>query len=144
MTALELDMKITRSLWMPPWSSVHGNHLLSWQINRRISQISPSQTPPFPVVGTCPPPLCACRATPTNLDIDRDRPLSGTMAPHTRHVVISTGKVDWKSRIEDEEGPNLARELKALLGPKGPYHDVCSRPNKWAKTPSLDTGSSRC
>ncbi len=50
------------------------------------------------------------------------------MAPYAKHVVISTGKSDWKSKIEDEEGPNLARKLKALLGPKGRFHDVCKRP----------------
>ena len=49
------------------------------------------------------------------------------MVPYAQHVVINTGKTEWKSRIEDEEGPNLARELKALLGPKGPFHDVGKR-----------------
>jgi len=48
------------------------------------------------------------------------------MTPYAQHIVIGTGKSDWKSRIEDEEGYNLAQELKALLGPKGRFHDVCS------------------
>ena len=122
-------MATTRSLWMPSWSAIHVPRLLPQQIIRRNSQLSPSQTRPFPVVETCPPPTCACRATPAGLDIDRDRPLSGTMAPYAQHVVISTGETDWKSRIEDEDGPNLARKLKALLGPKGSFHDVRSKPS---------------
>ena len=51
------------------------------------------------------------------------------MAPYSQHIVISTGKLDWKSKIEDEEGLNLARDLKTLLGPKGRFHDVCRKPN---------------
>ena len=39
--------------------------------------------------------------------------------------MVHTGRVDWAKRIEDDvETPNIARELKALLGPKGPFYDV--------------------
>ena len=38
---------------------------------------------------------------------------------------MHTGRDDWASRIEDDaEAPNLAKELKALLGPKGEFYEV--------------------
>lgn len=120
-------MATTRSLWKPSQNSVWSYRFPSWSGIRRISQLPPSPTPSFPVLDTCPPPTCACGATPAGLDIDQERSLSGTVAPYAQHVIINTGKFDWKSRIEDEEGPNLARELKALLGPKGRFHDVGRR-----------------
>ncbi|KAL8682891.1 MAG: hypothetical protein Q9186_001137 [Xanthomendoza sp. 1 TL-2023] len=47
---------------------------------------------------------CECQLqVPSDLDINRDRPLLNTVAPHNRHVVISTGRSDWPSRIENEE-----------------------------------------
>jgi hypothetical protein len=53
------------------------------------------------------------------------------MAAYSEHVVISTGKNDWKSRIEDEyeeeSGPGYGRflhGLKGLIGRGGEYHDV--------------------
>ena len=43
------------------------------------------------------------------------------------HIVVHTGRDDWASRIEeDEEKPNIAKELKALLGPKGKFYEVCA------------------
>ena len=66
---------------------------------------------------------------PSGLDIDHEKPLSGTMPPYAQHVVIRTGKNDWSSKIEDEPdmvgGVNFARELKALVGRGGRFHDVC-------------------
>lgn len=51
------------------------------------------------------------------------------MPPYAQHVVIRTGKNDWSSKIEDEPdmvgGVNFARELKALVGRGGKFHDVC-------------------
>lgn len=47
------------------------------------------------------------------------------MAPFAEQVLICTGKRDWKSRIEDENGgDNLAADLKELLGRGGIYSDV--------------------
>jgi hypothetical protein len=50
------------------------------------------------------------------------------MAPCAQHVVISTGKSDWTSRIEDDgqETPwgDFGRQLKAMLGRGGKYSDV--------------------
>jgi hypothetical protein len=48
------------------------------------------------------------------------------MAPYAEQVLICTGQSDWKSRIEDEnDGDNLAADLKELLGRGGIYSDVC-------------------
>jgi hypothetical protein len=50
------------------------------------------------------------------------------MAPYAQHVVISTGKSDWTSRIEnDGRGTpwgEFGRQLKAMLGRGGKYSDV--------------------
>jgi hypothetical protein len=99
---------------------------------RRISSATPRSqpaSPPFPIVPTCPSPTCACAETPAGLYIDRKRDLNGSMAPHAQHVVISTGKSDWTSRIEDDGQGTLwgdfGRQLKAMLGRGGKYSDVC-------------------
>ena len=78
----------------------------------------------FPTTDTCPDPTCACSSTPTDLDINYKLPLAGTKPPYAQHIVVCTGHEDWSSRIEDDAGPNLAKELKALLGPKGRFHNV--------------------
>ena len=75
--------------------------------------------------STCPPSTCACAATP-DLEIDRTKPLINTVPRHSKHLIVHTGRDDWASRIEDDEGkPNIAKELKALLGPKGEFYEVC-------------------
>ncbi|KAI9685526.1 MAG: hypothetical protein M1822_004384 [Bathelium mastoideum] len=79
--------------------------------------------PPFPIVEACPSPTCACRETPTGLDIDQKLPLNNTIARYTEQVIISTGKDDWPSRIEDDTDSALARELRGLLGRGGKYSD---------------------
>ncbi|MCJ1381043.1 hypothetical protein MMC17_004152 [Xylographa soralifera] len=77
----------------------------------------------YPTVDVCPSPSCDCTPTPAGLDINYKLPLAGTKPPYAQHIVICTGRDDWSSRIEDEEGPNLAKELKTLLGPKGQFHN---------------------
>ena len=93
-----------------------------------------AETPRWPTIPICPPPLCPCAATPSDLDIRRDDTM--TLPPYKRHVVIRTGRNDWASRIEDEESSvlgdaqdgkpraNLARSLKNLLRPGGKYYSV--------------------
>lgn len=100
---------------------------------RRISSASASSriqstTPLFPTVSTCPSPTCACAETPAGLDIEREKDLNGSMAPYAQQVVISTGKSDWTSRIEDDSHGtawgDFGWNLKALLGRGGKYSDV--------------------
>lgn len=63
---------------------------------------------------------------PPGLPIDYKTPLKATLAPFKEQVLICTGKGDWKSRIEEEDGgDNLAADLKELLGKGGKYCDVC-------------------
>ena len=63
---------------------------------------------------------------PSGLDIKREQTLNGSMAAYAEQVLISTGKSDWKSRIEEEEGVHgdAVRGLKGLLGPRGKFSDV--------------------
>ncbi|MCJ1286520.1 hypothetical protein MMC26_005866 [Xylographa opegraphella] len=100
---------------------------------RRLSTLR-NVPAPYPIIDVCPRPTCDCTPTPTGLDINHKLPIAGTKPPYAQHIVICTGRDDWSSRIEDEEGPNLAKELKALLGPKGQFHD----PNR----PTLITNAS--
>ena len=102
---------------------------------------------PLPLVEKCPSPTCQCAGMPRDLDIDYKKTLRGTMPRYTKHVVIRTGRDDWASRIEDENlGPdengkdvNLARELKALIGPKGKYFNVCINSFLCCPLPSYTT-----
>jgi hypothetical protein len=87
-----------------------------------------SASTPFPTTSRCPSPTCACAETPAGLYIDREKSLNGSMAPYAQHVIISTGKSDWTSRIEnDGQGipwGDFGRQLKAMLGRGGKYSDV--------------------
>ncbi|KAG9246338.1 Sucraseferredoxin-like protein [Calycina marina] len=101
---------------------------VSRPLNSIASQyISNTTTSPFPTTSSCPSPPCQCSETPEmpeGFPIDYSKPLNGTMAAYAEQIVICTGRDDWDSRIEREnEGDNLAADLKALVGPKGPYHD---------------------
>ncbi|KAK2784380.1 Altered inheritance of mitochondria protein 32 [Onygenales sp. PD_12] len=94
-------------------------------LSRRISI-----PPPFPVTSTCPEPSCSCAPTPAmpdGLEIDHAQNLNGTMAAYSQQVLISTGRGDWRSRIE-EDGVGcgwgeLARGLKGLVGRGGGFAD---------------------
>ncbi|KAI9827987.1 MAG: hypothetical protein M1819_006830 [Sarea resinae] len=62
------------------------------------------------------------------MDLDRKSPLNGTMAAYAQQMLISTGKDDWTSRIEDEDDAGFIKGLKGLLGRGGqfsdPFHNV--------------------
>ncbi|KIX09266.1 uncharacterized protein Z518_00345 [Rhinocladiella mackenziei CBS 650.93] len=64
---------------------------------------------------------------PSGLDIDHTRTLNGTMSAHAKHLIISTGRSDWTSRIEDEKDTagwgKFTADIKALLGRHGEFHD---------------------
>ncbi|KAF2811809.1 sucrose cleavage family protein [Mytilinidion resinicola] len=100
--------------------------------------------PPFPIIESCPSPTCACRAAPKNLDIDREEPLNGKMAAYAEQVIVSTGRDDWSSRIEDEE--HLAKSLKGFLGRGGkfsdPFHNVLVTNSSFQPSTSAPTETS--
>ncbi|KAK5137086.1 hypothetical protein LTR08_001095 [Meristemomyces frigidus] len=90
----------------------------------------PAVAPSIPVIDHCPSPTCQCRPMPPDLDIDREKDLNGSMPNYAEQLVICSGKSDWQSRIEDEEGADgeLVRSVKGLMGQGGklsdPYHNV--------------------
>lgn len=61
---------------------------------------------------------------PPDLQVDTVLPLANTAPPYNKHVVINTGRSGWCSQIVSEKGPNMARELKELLGLGGELHTV--------------------
>ncbi|GAB7365001.1 hypothetical protein MBLNU230_g5783t2 [Neophaeotheca triangularis] len=65
---------------------------------------------------------------PSGLDIEQEQNLNGSLASYAEQVLISTGKEDWTSKIEDEEDAGFLRLLKGMLGRGGkfadPYHNV--------------------
>lgn len=84
----------------------------------------PFAPPPVPTIESCPAPTCQCRETPPGLDIEREQGINGSMPTYAEQVLISTGKDDWTSRIEDDEGSALVRQIKNFLGRDGKYSDV--------------------
>lgn len=84
--------------------------------------------PPFPTIPTCPAPSCPCAPTPElpeGFEIDHKAPLNGLISNYAQHVLVCTGKDDWPSRIEEDNGgDNLVADLRELVGPRGKYNDV--------------------
>ena len=92
---------------------------------RRASRIEiPKPTPPFPVIEACPVPTCQCREMPGGLEIEREQNINGSIAAYAEQCIISTGRSDWKSRIEEEDEGVLVKQLKSLLTRGGKYSDV--------------------
>jgi len=46
------------------------------------------------------------------------------MAAYAEQILISTGRSDWKSKIEDDEQSDFLKQLKKFLGQKGKFSDV--------------------
>ena len=65
---------------------------------------------------------------PPGLEIDHSKPLNGTMAPYSKHVLVFTGQRDWKSKIEDEVDTSVwgraLAEMKRQFGRGGEFHDL--------------------
>lgn len=62
---------------------------------------------------------------PEGLPIDQEGKLNGLISSYAQQVLVCTGKDDWSSRIEeDNNGDNLAADLKELMGRGGTYSDV--------------------
>lgn len=80
---------------------------------------------PVPHIDTCPAPQCACKPTP-DLDIDREGNLRGAFVPYKEQVLVCTGRDDWVSKVEEEEGAagDVVRGLKGGLGRGGKFCDV--------------------
>ncbi|KAH0372851.1 hypothetical protein KCU65_g951, partial [Aureobasidium melanogenum] len=100
----------------------------------------------IPTIAECPSPTCQCRETPTGLDIDRDSKLNGTMPAYAEQVIISTGRSDWKSRIQEDEDSVLVNQMAKFTGPKGkfsdPYHNVSVINSSIPPTPFEDAEAS--
>lgn len=61
---------------------------------------------------------------PKGLPIDQEGKLNGLISSYAQQVLVCTGKDDWPSRIEDDNnGDNLAADLKELMGRGGTYSD---------------------
>ncbi|KAI7875911.1 hypothetical protein K492DRAFT_210694 [Lichtheimia hyalospora FSU 10163] len=75
------------------------------------------QLPPVDCVVSdcmaCPNPCDDHRPYP-HMELDTESPLLGSMKPYGRHIMISTGKTDWTSHIEDDKG-TLAAELSVIV-----------------------------
>ncbi|KAI8995027.1 Sucraseferredoxin-like protein [Pilobolus umbonatus] len=57
----------------------------------------------------CHEPCAEHEQYPSYLDLDNETPLLGTMKPYGRHILISTAKMDWAERIEEENNTIAAR-----------------------------------
>ncbi|KAH6652162.1 Sucraseferredoxin-like protein [Truncatella angustata] len=104
-------------------------------------------------IAKCPSPTCDCAETPAmpeGLPIDHHRSLNGLITSYAEQVLICTGKHDWPSRIEEDNGgDNLAADLKELIGRGGvysdPFHNVSvlnsSFPSSVSRRPEVQTTS---
>lgn len=61
---------------------------------------------------------------PKGLDIEREQNINGSMAAYAEQCLISTGRSDWPSKIENEDEGVLVKRLKGFLGRGGKYTDV--------------------
>ncbi|CAI4210263.1 unnamed protein product [Parascedosporium putredinis] len=93
--------------------------------------LSPPTTDPLPACD-CDPSVVAATAATADLDIDRAGKLEGAFSPYAEQVLVCTGKDDWASRVEEDEGADgggdVLRGFKALFGRGGrfsdPFHNV--------------------
>lgn len=80
-----------------------------------------------PHINECPSPSCECGPQP-QLEIDRTGNLRGAFVPYKEQVLVCSGRDDWTSRIEDEEGVlgGVVGGLKGGFGRGGEFSDVSS------------------
>ncbi|KAH3971301.1 hypothetical protein HBH70_013310 [Parastagonospora nodorum] len=144
-----------------PASGAH-HHIMSFQTARlsripttglRLTRQRPFSLSParlqssVPTVATCPSPTCECASTPPDLDIDRKTPLLNSMAAYSEQVILCTGKDDWHSNIEQDDGATGAfvKGLKGVIGKGGeafdPFHNVVITASSLpaSKTPNTTT-----
>jgi len=72
---------------------------------------------------------------PSYLKIDYNSSLEGTVKPYFKHVLISTGKTDWITRIEDDPA-SLASQLHKIIKSGGDGSDS----DKKDERKKVDTG----
>ncbi|CAB4482462.1 unnamed protein product [Rhizophagus irregularis] len=72
---------------------------------------------------TCQSPCSIHPSYPSNLKINHEANLGGTVQPHARHIIISTGKSDWNKVIELDSG-NLSAVLYEYLQKKRDNKDT--------------------
>ncbi|KXJ93267.1 Sucraseferredoxin-like protein [Microdochium bolleyi] len=124
---------------------------------RAVSRIPAAPTPAvrrrLNTITTCPEPTCECSDTPEmpeGLPIDHEGKLNGLISNYAQHVLVCTGKDDWTSRIEEDNGgDNLAADLRELIGRGGvfsdPFHNVSvlnsSFPSSISRRPEVQTTS---
>lgn len=106
--------------------SVRGSSQIRY--TRLLSTFKTASGRVLPITKDIPTPVSQCNCDihfPSGLKIDHDRPLINTVASYNRHIVIATGKNDWASKIENEEGVGeMARALKDMTKAKGEWFDV--------------------
>ncbi|RYP51160.1 hypothetical protein DL768_003428 [Monosporascus sp. mg162] len=87
---------------------------------------------------------------PDGLELDKEGKLNGLIPNYAEQVLVCTGKDNWASRIEDDDGgDNLAADLKELIGRGGvysdPFHNVSvlnsSFPSSISRRPEVQTTS---
>lgn len=61
---------------------------------------------------------------PAGLHIDREKPLNSTTPAYSEQIIVSTGKADWTSKIEDDADGELVRYLRSYIGPERKYANV--------------------
>ncbi|CAG8442617.1 14040_t:CDS:2 [Acaulospora morrowiae] len=80
------------------------------------------------------------------LKIDRKSTLEGTVKPYVKHVLISTGKSDWQTHIEEDTfslAAYLHKVLKSNNSPKGNKKDsLIEKKNKVEGSPQTHEDSS--
>ncbi|KAI4120194.1 MAG: hypothetical protein LQ338_007189 [Usnochroma carphineum] len=107
----------------------HPNEGFPFRPCRRLSTFKTSSGRVLAITNNTPTTTsysdCDCDIQfPQGLEIDRSRPLVNTVASYNQHVVIATGKNDWESRIENEEGSgDMARALKDITKVQGDWFD---------------------
>ena len=107
-------MSLTRILRPSVWQRVSHNIRLQASHPRYIAHL-PLSPPSSWSIAKCPSPTCPCATTPENLDIDHEQPLAGKVPLYDQHLILCTGKTDWTSRIEDDEGGSLIKGLKQYI-----------------------------
>ncbi|KAF2203029.1 sucrose cleavage family protein [Delitschia confertaspora ATCC 74209] len=91
---------------------------------------------------------------PADLDIDHTSPIANTMPHYAEQVIVCTGKEDWTSKIEEEDGETgqFVRGLRGAvgLGQKGqgsrgavfdPFHNISILTSSFSSSSAPETAS---